>query len=75
MKTRTLINADVSSCTQDSPWLYSDIVKDHFFRPRNILIDDKNYEGDGIGIVGSPDRGDMMVVWMRGDEATKRITE
>ncbi len=75
MKTRTLINADVSSCTQDSPWLYSDIVKDHFFRPRNILIDDKNYEGDGIGIVGSPACGDMMVVWIRVDEKTKRITE
>ena len=39
------------SCDVDS-WLYSDTVKDHFFSPRNILLDEKNYEADGIGVVG-----------------------
>lgn len=69
------ITPDVTSCNQDTTWLYSDTVKDHFFNPRNILIDDKNYESDGIGIVGSPACGDMMVVWIRVDTETLRITE
>ena len=46
-------------------WLYSDTVKDHFFKPRNLLLDDANYEADGIGIVGSPACGDMMAVWIK----------
>ena len=56
-------------------WLYSDIVKDHFFNPRNLLIDEANYIADGIGIVGSPACGDMMAVWIKVDPKTKRITE
>ena len=49
-------------------WLYSDIVKDHFFNPRNILLDEANYVADGVGIVGSSACGDMMVVWIRVDK-------
>lgn len=56
-------------------WLYSDIVKDHFFNPRNILLDDKEYRADGIGISGSPLCGDMMVVWIKVDENTDKIRE
>ena len=67
--------ADVRTCDGKAPWLYSDIVKDHFLHPRNLLIDDTTYESDGIGIVGSPACGDMMVVWIRVDWETKRITE
>ena len=29
-------------------WLYGKIVKEHFFNPRNILLDD-DYKVDGIG--------------------------
>ncbi len=65
----------VRSCTTETPWLYTDIVKDHFLNPRNILIDDIGYESDGIGIVGSPACGDMMVVWIRVDRTTSRITD
>jgi NifU-like protein involved in Fe-S cluster formation len=56
-------------------WLYSDIVKDHFFNPRNILLDDNDYEADGIGISGSPLCGDLMVVWLKVDKETKNIEE
>lgn len=56
-------------------WLYSDIVKDHFFNPRNILIDDENYVADGIGIVGSPACGDMMAVWIKVDKFSNKIIE
>src|SRR3989339_1274522 len=66
---------DVTSCDQGSSWLYNETVKDHFLNPRNILIDDVNYESDGIGIVGSPACGDMMVVWIKVDKNSERITE
>jgi NifU-like protein involved in Fe-S cluster formation len=56
-------------------WLYSEVVKDHFFHPRNLLLDDANYEADGIGIVGSPACGDVMAVWIKVDPETKRIRE
>ena len=56
-------------------WLYSDIVKDHFFKPRNILFNEADYVADGVGVVGSPACGDMMVVWIKVDKKTQRIHE
>ncbi|MEK7613158.1 MAG: iron-sulfur cluster assembly scaffold protein [Patescibacteria group bacterium] len=56
-------------------WLYSETVRDHFFNPRNLLIDDSTYEADGLGIVGSPACGDMMAVWIKVHKETKRIAE
>lgn len=56
-------------------WLYSEVVRDHFFNPRNLLIDEAGYEADGIGIVGSPACGDMMAVWIKVDAETTRIIE
>lgn len=56
-------------------WLYSETVRDHFFAPRNLLLDEEGYEADGIGVVGSPACGDMMAVWIRVDPDTKCIVE
>lgn len=56
-------------------WLYSDIVKDHFFNPRNILFNEADYVADGVGIVGSPACGDMMVVWIKVDKKNNKIKE
>ena len=67
---------DIPKTTCDvSDWLYSDIVKDHFFNPRNLLLDDKEYVASGCGVAGSPLCGDMMIVWIQVDEKTGRITE
>lgn len=56
-------------------WFYSDTVKEHFLNPQNFIVDDENYEADGIGIVGSPACGDMMAVWVKIDKETNRIQE
>lgn len=57
-------------------WYYSDTVKDHFFNPRNLLLDDpKEGEFNAEGIVGSAACGDVMRVWMKVDSETERITE
>ena len=66
---------DIAACGSNPSWLYSDTVKKHFFDPQNLLLDDETYEEDGIGIVGSPACGDMMVVWIKVDKEHGRIAE
>ncbi len=49
-------------------WFYSEKVKEHFFNPKNIFRTEeeiKNFQADGIGMVGSPACGDMMKVWIK----------
>jgi NifU-like protein involved in Fe-S cluster formation len=57
-------------------WVYSDVVKDHFFNPRNLMleeVDESQY--NAIGRVGSPACGDEMKIWLKVDEADDRIKE
>ncbi len=58
-------------------WLYSQIVKHHFFNPRNILKGDelKNFHYNAVGRVGSPACGDEMVIWLKIDPTTKKIID
>ena len=49
------IHADVVGAEKE--WFYSDVVKEHFFRPKNTFRTKKEaekYRADGVGIVGSP---------------------
>lgn len=59
------------------PWYYSDIVKDHFFNPRNFLRygEEEIFASDGMGRVGSPACGDEMVLWIKVDQKEDRITD
>jgi len=59
---------------QQEDWLYSEIVKDHFFNPRNYLAEEK-YEADGFGTAGSPVCGDLMKVWIKVDSEKNKIIE
>src|SRR3989338_7861221 len=57
-------------------WAYSDIVKEHFFNPRNLMleeVDERQY--NAIGRVGSPACGDEMKIWLKVDETSDRIKE
>lgn len=45
-----------------SDWLYTDVVKDHFTNPRNILKDEKSFKEDGKGMVGNIKCGDQMFI-------------
>ena len=61
-------------------WLYTDIVKEHFFRPKNLFVtekEEKQYEknADGIGQVGSPACGDVMKMFIKVDKKTNLITD
>ncbi len=57
-----------------TPWVYSEIVKDHFFHPRNFVKDDEEVKDyDAHGSYGSPACGDEMHIWIKVDPQTKRI--
>ncbi len=50
------------------PWFYTDVVKEHFFKPHNIFNTEeeiKGYEADGVGEVGSPACGDVMKMFIK----------
>lgn len=49
-------------------WMYSDVVKDHFMNPRNILEDEENYNEDGKGLVGNVRCGDQMMIVIKVEE-------
>ena len=65
MKKENQNQQDVVSCGVGSSWVYSEIVKDHFFNPRNLLLDETGYVADGEGQVGSMACGDVMKVWIK----------
>lgn len=68
---------DLKSHGGDESWFYSEIVKEHFFNPRNFISDEeiKNYEYDGLGMVGSPACGDVMKVWIKVDDKGEKIID
>ena len=71
-----LRKAEVVNQYTGETWVYSDVVKDHFFHPRNLLLDQPE-EGqfDAEGMVGSPACGDMMTMWLKIDPTTERIQD
>lgn len=47
-------------------WLYSDVVKEHFMNPKNVLMEDESqWPCDGRGIVGNIKCGDQMLILLR----------
>mgnify|MGYP001569279413 CR=1 FL=1 len=69
-------NVDVVNQYTGEKWYYSDIVKEHFFNPRNIMLEDPDEAiYDAVGMVGSPACGDMLKMWMKIDQATEKIKE
>ncbi len=68
-------NSGDVACGAASAWVYSETVKDHFFSPRNLLLDDAGYGADGEGQVGSMACGDVMKVWIKVNPESGRISE
>ncbi len=67
---------DVINKFTGNSWAYSKQVREHFFKPKNLLLKDPNRSKyDGEGIVGSPACGDVMRVWLKIDKKTDKIKE
>lgn len=68
--------ADVVNQFTGEKWYYTDIVKDHFFNPRNLQLEDLVPENfDAFGMVGSPACGDMMSMGLKIEPESERIKE
>lgn len=71
--------ADVTNAHTGERWVYSDIVKDHFFHPRNLLLEeptpDVAAQFDARGTVGSPACGDVMDIWIKVDRARDAVVD
>ncbi len=68
--------ADVVNQYTGETWVYSDTVKDHFFHPRNLLLEDPAPgQFDAEGLVGSPACGDMMTMWLKVDREADRVLD
>jgi NifU-like protein involved in Fe-S cluster formation len=70
------IKSDVVNKFTGDTWAYSKEVKEHFFKPKNILWENpKEAKYDAEGIVGSPACGDVMRVWLNINSKKDTITE
>ena len=58
-----------------SDWVYSDIVKDHFMQPRNVLDDKDGFQADGEGKVGNVKCGDEMMFAIKVDKEKGILTD
>lgn len=71
-----LQKAEVVNQYTGETWVYSETVKDHFFHPRNLLLDNPTADQfDAEGMVGSPACGDMMTMWLKIDKDTERVKD
>jgi len=75
-KTSVAAEADIVPKNTNETWAYTDVVKEHFFYPKNLVTDAaKITDYDGLGMVGSPACGDMMKIWIKVDAQSDRITD
>lgn len=65
---------DIQEFTGEN-WFYSDEVKEHFFHPKNLLLEEPTKASgfNAVGMVGAPACGDMMKVWLKIDNKKERI--
>lgn len=66
---------DVVSQTKDKGWFYTDMVKEHFFHPKNFMEDEAQYADAAMGMVGSPACGDAMKIWIKVDPTTEKVID
>ncbi|MEK9209473.1 MAG: iron-sulfur cluster assembly scaffold protein [Patescibacteria group bacterium] len=75
MKHKTT-KADVEDKGANACWYYSDLVKEHFFHPRNFLKKDPGPgKFDAEGEVGNFKCGDIMRMWIKVEPKTEKIKD
>lgn len=61
----------------NAPWIYSDMVRKHFFNPKNFLKpeEEKTFKYNAYGEAGSTACGDLMKFWLWIDPKTEKIKQ
>lgn len=59
----------------DQSWVYTEKVKDHFMKPRNVLKDGEDFQADGEGSVGNIKCGDQMNMYIKVDKEKQVIAD
>ena len=73
---KSQIKTAANGFSAGTPWVYTDTVKEHFLNPRNFLMgDETKYVCDAKGIVGNPICGDQMLMMIKVDKKTNKITD
>lgn len=73
-KNKKYSKPDIINKWTGQSWLYSKIVKSHFFKPRNLLLKDpKPGDFNAEGMAGSVACGDVMRVWLKINPKTDKI--
>ncbi len=60
---------------EKSQWTYTEMVKDHFINPRNVLKEEENFQSDGEGTVGNMKCGDQMMFLIKVNKENDSIAE
>jgi nitrogen fixation NifU-like protein len=60
---------------EQSNWVYTDKVLEHFRNPKNILTDEDSYNEDGRGLTGNIKCGDQMLVVIKVDKQKEIIKD
>lgn len=71
-------DGDVVAGNKKAGWFYTDVVKEHFFTPKNFLDQEKSVDHPYMGMVGSPACGDAMKVWLkieRDEQGVERVKD
>ncbi len=61
--------------SEPTGWAYTDIVKEHFVNPKNVLRDDEPFAEDGRGTVGNIKCGDEMLFAIKVDKQRNIIED
>jgi NifU-like protein involved in Fe-S cluster formation len=74
------IKPDVVNKFTGNTWAYTKEVKEHFFKPKNLLLENQTSASQrskygAEGVVGSPACGDVMRVWINVNTKKDTISE
>lgn len=76
ISTSDMQSSDVVNPHTRQKWAYSQIVKEHFFHPKNLLLEEPAPgQFDARGTVGSPACGDVMDIWIKVDPESERVVD